>query len=171
MNEVVERFNRELESAKCRVNITAPSSLWVEWDHCRIEQVVINILTNAVKYGEGKPIDIEVAENEGYAYISFKDHGIGIAPKDQSRIFNRFERAVSNSHISGLGLGLYIVTQVLSAHFGDISVDSTLGKGSTFKLSLPLQIPNSTLPQEPHVTSTEIPVQKTIEKSPSRKMI
>jgi signal transduction histidine kinase len=95
-------------------------------------------LSNAVKYGEGKPIEVHIYHAGKFAIIKIKDHGIGISRENQERIFKQFERAVSHHSISGLGLGLYIVKNIVDAHGGKITVSSELGLGSTFAVILPL---------------------------------
>jgi len=137
--DITDRFSNELLSAGSELRLNIPEGLLVHWDRLRIEQVIINLLGNAIKYGAGKPVTISVNSNEGRVQISIQDEGIGIAKKDQNRIFGRFERAVSNSYFAGLGLGLYIVTQILEAHGGNIRVESELQQGSTFIVDLPLQ--------------------------------
>jgi signal transduction histidine kinase len=109
-----------------------------QWDRIRLEQVVMNILSNAMKYGEGKPIRIVVETDGDTAVLAVSDRGIGIAPKDQQRIFDRFERAVSVNHYGGLGLGLFIAKQLVEAMGGTIGVESTEGRGATFTVKLPL---------------------------------
>jgi signal transduction histidine kinase len=140
LTEIIERFRDQLAVAECRVDVHQSGPLMVRWDRLRIEQVIVNLLVNALKYGPGKPISIELNKTDDRALLSFRDHGIGIAKEDQSRIFGRFERAVSGSHFGGLGLGLYIVTQILSAHGGDIGVESEQGAGSRFTVSLPFTV-------------------------------
>lgn len=108
------------------------------WDRHRLEQVVINLLTNAIKYGEGKPVDIETRVEGSTAKFIVKDYGKGIDKKFHSRIFQRFERAESRHGISGLGLGLYISEKIVAAHGGRITVESELGKGSIFTVELPI---------------------------------
>ena len=110
------------------------------WDRFRIEQVVTNLLTNAMRYGAGKPISIEVLSSDRRASIIVRDQGRGIAEENHERIFHRFERAVPGTEISGLGLGLYIVSQILEAHQGSIRVESTLDQGAAFIVDLPVQI-------------------------------
>lgn len=122
------------------------------WDRMRIEQVVTNLMTNALKYGQGNPITVRVTADEETATVSVEDHGIGIASQDQERIFGRFERAVSSSHYGGLGLGLFIVRQVVEAMGGRITVASQLGKGATFTLRLPRRPPPRPAPIEPAPT-------------------
>ena len=107
------------------------------WDKLRIEQVITNLLTNAIRYGEGKPIKISMSTEQGRAVVVIKDQGIGIAKEDLKRIFQRFERA-TGTEASGLGLGLYIVSQIIQAHKGFINVESHPGRGSVFTIDLPL---------------------------------
>jgi signal transduction histidine kinase len=107
------------------------------WDRARLEQVVTNLLSNAVKYGRGQPIEVAVMGADDRARLVVRDQGIGIAPEHLSRIFERFERAVSAHNYGGLGLGLYIVRQIVEAHGGAIHVTSTPGEGSTFVVDLP----------------------------------
>lgn len=108
------------------------------WDISRIEQVVMNLVSNAIKYGNKKPIEVIVSKNDNWAIIQIVDQGLGIASADQSRIFQRFERAIDSFSISGLGLGLFICKEIMLRHGGDIKVESKLGEGSTFTLRLPL---------------------------------
>jgi signal transduction histidine kinase len=108
------------------------------WDRIRLECVVANLVSNAVKFGEGKPIRISVSCDGSVARIVVTDQGIGIAPEEQARIFEKFERAVSDRHYGGFGLGLWVVRQIVEAHGGSIRVASEAGKGSTFAVNLPL---------------------------------
>jgi len=108
-----------------------------EWDEFRLEQVVVNLLTNALRYGGGKPILVELRQLPGFAAIRVSDHGVGIAAEDRGRVFEQFVRVGDRMRTPGLGLGLYITKQLVEAHGGTISVDSTLGEGSTFSVALP----------------------------------
>jgi PAS domain S-box-containing protein len=137
LHEVTSRFSEQLEIAGCALELRGPDKLPVHWDQFRTEQVILNLLTNAVRYAPGKPVIIEVSAHQGMVELTVLDHGIGIAKEDQARIFRRFERAVSSNHFGGLGLGLYIVAQILDAQGGGISVDSNPGEGSKFIVSLP----------------------------------
>jgi signal transduction histidine kinase len=111
------------------------------WDRSRIEQVVSNLVANALKYGGGRPVAVEVGAADGKARLTVRDEGIGIPVDQQARIFERFERAVSSRHFGGLGLGLYIVRQIVDSHGGHIEVESEPDAGSTFTVTLPLQPP------------------------------
>lgn len=104
----------------------------------RIEQVVSNVINNAIRYGQGKPISISVTKHETHVTISVKDQGIGISKDDLNRIFQRFERGGYSKEITGLGLGLFICEQIVVAHGGHIRVESKLHEGSTFHIDLPL---------------------------------
>ncbi|MDC3953096.1 sensor histidine kinase [Polyangium jinanense] len=137
VHDVVTRFGREAEDAGCLVAFHHDKPIWGTWDRLRIEQVVTNLLGNALKYGRGKPIEIELEADEGTARLTVRDHGVGIAPEDQGKIFERFERAVSNQSFGGLGLGLWIVRQIVETHGGTVRVESAPGVGSTFRVELP----------------------------------
>jgi signal transduction histidine kinase len=139
VKDLVEQTSEQFVASHCSVKVNAATPIIGNWDRFRIEQVVMNLLTNAMRYGCSKPILIEVTATASHARISVSDHGVGIEIKDLERIFERFERAVSGNEISGLGLGLYITKQILEAHQGSIRVESTLGLGSTFVVELPLR--------------------------------
>lgn len=109
------------------------------WDRFRIEQALTNLLTNAIRYGNNKTVTIKTAVENNMAKICVIDHGIGIEKENIDKIFERFERAgMSASEVSGLGLGLFITSQIIKAHGGSIRVESEFGKGSTFIVELPL---------------------------------
>jgi signal transduction histidine kinase len=115
------------------------------WDRMRIDQIVSNLLSNALKYGENKPIEITLDRHDDRARIQVRDRGVGIAAADLSRIFERFERAAAK-HVGGFGLGLWIVRQVVDALGGSIGVESRLGAGSVFTVELPLEPPGRDVP-------------------------
>jgi signal transduction histidine kinase len=121
------------------IRVEAPSLLQGRWDRLRLEQVIVNLLTNAVKFGERNPIEVTIERCGDLARIEVRDKGIGIPPEDHERIFGRVERAVPAEHYGGLGIGLYIAEQIVHAHGGTISVESAPGEGSTFTVELPLQ--------------------------------
>jgi two-component system, LuxR family, sensor kinase FixL len=108
-----------------------------KWDRMRLEQVITNLLTNAIKFGQGNVITVEVDGDADRARLAVRDRGIGIARDDQQRVFQRFERAVPAQHFGGLGLGLYIARQIVEAHGGTIQLESAPGSGTTFLVELP----------------------------------
>ncbi|MGE0872220.1 MAG: ATP-binding protein [Kofleriaceae bacterium] len=134
--EVVERFGDEARRAGCEVKLEVVSTPG-RWDRVRIEQVITNLVSNAIKYGAHRPIDITV-QKSAVAQLIVRDRGIGIAEQDRARIFDRFERVVAPQHYGGLGLGLYITREIVEAHGGEIAVDGKPGEGTTFTVSLPL---------------------------------
>jgi signal transduction histidine kinase len=141
VREAAVRASDAASEAGSELSVDAPEPLPLSCDPARLDQVVSNLLSNAVKYGRGRPIRVSVRQVDGRGRIEVEDRGIGIAPDDLGRVFERFERAVSVRHYGGLGLGLWIVRRLVEAHGGTIHVRSTLGEGSTFTIDLPLASP------------------------------
>jgi signal transduction histidine kinase len=137
VRDVVVQFEFDLERSRCPLQIRGDTAVVGVWDRSRLEQVVTNLLANAIKFGAGRPITITISKEAGSARLAVTDQGIGIAPDQQARIFERFGRAVSVRHYGGLGLGLYICRRIAEAHGGSIRVESGQGVGSTFVLELP----------------------------------
>jgi PAS domain S-box-containing protein len=133
---VVEDLREEAQRVGSEIITSGEGSLEVMCDPRRMEQVVSNILSNAIKYGAGKPIRIVVKSSGDDAVISVADKGIGIAPEDLARIFGRFQRASTQSY-GGFGLGLYVARRILEAHGGEICAETTPGRGSTFFAAIP----------------------------------
>ncbi|WP_437490218.1 ATP-binding protein [Sorangium sp. So ce1014] len=149
VRQVVSRFHEggEIAESGSRVTVSADDDAAGNWDRLRLEQVVDNLVSNALKYGQGKPLEIAVTSTDSMATFTIADHGIGIAPEHVGRIFGRFERAVSARHYGGLGMGLYITKQLVEALDGSIEVSSVPGEGSTFKVTLPLAGPGASGPR------------------------
>lgn len=139
--DVLERFEPDLEWARCALTFRAPASIIGNWDRTRIDQVLTNLISNAIKYGHGAPIEVELAATAFGARISVADHGVGIPPDAHARVFEKFERAAEGSRVTGLGLGLWIVRSIVEASGGLISLDSQPGRGSTFVVDLPSSPP------------------------------
>jgi signal transduction histidine kinase len=139
--EIVERHASELARAGSEVSFETDGRTVGEWDPSRLDQVISNLLSNAIKYGCGRPIDIRVIGDGERVTLSMRDRGIGVPPESQAKIFQRFERAVSERNYGGLGLGLWIVREIVQAHGGSVRFESTPGSGSTFFVDLPCSAP------------------------------
>ncbi len=137
VKEVVERFSEDFKRAHCNLSLDIISGVQCFCDRYRIEQVITNLITNAIKYGSENPVKVSVFQEGSNAIFTVKDSGMGIAKEKHAKIFERFERAISSTNISGLGLGLYISKQIIDAHQGKIEVDSDINQGATFRVSLP----------------------------------
>ncbi|MND83219.1 Signal transduction histidine-protein kinase BarA [compost metagenome] len=135
---LIENFEAQAAAAESRIEFEAGVPLAGVWDEFRIEQVVANLLTNALRYGAKSPVQVRTFEQGGMACVEVRDHGIGISEHNQQRIFQQFERVASSQSSAGLGLGLYISEQIVLAHGGGISVHSVEGEGATFTVCLPL---------------------------------
>jgi PAS domain S-box-containing protein len=141
VREVVERHSEQAAEAGSRILLEAAPGVEGMWDRLRLERVVTNLLSNALKFGRGKPVEVRLAQSDGLARLTVRDHGVGIPPEAQRRIFERFEREKSAGRHAGFGLGLYIVRQLVEAHGGSIRVESTPGEGATFTVELPRTSP------------------------------
>jgi signal transduction histidine kinase len=139
--DVVGRSKEDAARAGCVVTLRADQPVLGNWDRLRMEQIVTNLLTNALKFGAGKPVEVSVSADGSRARVAVRDHGIGIPRDDIARIFERYERSSTAKRYGGLGLGLYIVSQIVAAHGGNVHVESTPGEGSLFTVELPLQPP------------------------------
>lgn len=138
VNEVIDRFCPENDERYCVIHKKVQEGVFIYGDRFRMEQVLTNLITNAIKYGKGEPVSLLLEEKAHQAVVKVIDQGVGIAEENQDRIFQRFERAISSNEISGLGLGLYIVSHILEMHRGSIKVESQLGEGATFIVTLPM---------------------------------
>ncbi|WNG27705.1 response regulator [Cystobacter fuscus] len=135
----VAQMREELARQECTLSLESEASLPGQLDATRLGQLLRNLLSNAARYGAGKPVLVRLRREGRHARLDVVDHGMGVKPEHQERIFNRFERAVSARHFGGLGLGLWVSRQVVEAHGGSISVTDTPGGGATFTVKLPLQ--------------------------------
>jgi signal transduction histidine kinase len=140
VEEVAARMGPELAKAHCALSLKLERSLGGHWDRSRLDQVLTNLLSNAMKYGQGLPIEVQATATPEGVCLRVRDEGIGISSEDQARIFERFERAVPERHYGGLGLGLWIVKQIVHQLGGRIRVESEQGRGSTFTVDLPLRM-------------------------------
>ncbi len=139
VREVAERFEPELAGSGSLLTLTLPSETPGRWDRLRLDQVLTNLVSNALKYGRGNPIQVELSGTDAQVRLDVRDGGIGIAPEHLPQLFHRFERAAPGRAYEGVGLGLWIVRQVVEAMGGNISVHSEPGVGSTFSVLLPRQ--------------------------------
>jgi PAS domain S-box-containing protein len=138
VTEALERFSEVASNAKCEVRVTAPSGIRTLIDKFRLDEAIGNVISNAIKYGEGKPVSLDLKAKDGKATIVVQDRGIGIPMEDLSRIFGRFERTTISRNYGGLGLGLYIAKQVIEQHDGSIRAENRPGGGARIVIELPL---------------------------------
>ncbi len=131
-------FESELAAASCALRLRADEPVIGLWDRFRVEQIVGNVLANAIRYGAGAPIELSVRADGSIATIEVRDRGIGIAPSDRARIFERFERASPRAHRGALGIGLWLAKRLTTAMDGTIEVESEPGEGALFRIRLPM---------------------------------
>ena len=139
VEEICRSFEPEAQFASCELVTRLPPKLEGRWDRLAAEQIVANLVSNAIKYGAGSRVEVFLTESApGLATIQVSDQGPGIAAQDLDRIFERFQRAVEpGERRSGFGIGLWLVRSLVEAHGGTIKVDSKPGVGSTFTVHLP----------------------------------
>ena len=137
--QICDRFTELAKSSGSTLTVLEEQRIMGDWDSDRLDEIISNLISNAIKYGEGKPILITISyePSSASAKISVKDHGKGIAEAEYKTIFQKFTRIGISKTIEGSGLGLYIVKQLVEAHGGTVAVSSELGKGSTFTILLP----------------------------------
>ena len=137
VRDVLSGFEAELAVSECEVHFERSAPLIGSWDRMRLEQVCRNLLSNAIRYGAGRPIDIRTDGDEFFAVLEIRDHGAGIDKQHQQRIFERFERGHAERRGGGFGVGLWVVKSICSAMGGTVSVDSEVGQGAQFVVILP----------------------------------
>ena len=135
---VADEFAAAALHAGVAIEVTAPPSCTGLWDRMAVEQVVDNLVSNALKYAGRAPVHLTLAAENGQVVIEVRDHGKGIAAKDRDRIFERFERAIDQSEYrSGFGVGLWVVGQLVDAMRGSIEIEDAPGDGALFRVRLP----------------------------------
>ena len=137
-HEVAERLEGLRSSSASTLELRAPEPVVGRFDRLRVEAILTNLLVNAFKFGEGRPVVVTLVRKDSCAQLTVRDHGIGIDAADQARLFQRFERAVSDRHYGGFGIGLWLVRQFVEAHGGTIQLESAPGQGSIFTVELPI---------------------------------
>jgi PAS domain S-box-containing protein len=138
-HQVVARFEPELDASKMAVAVQAAGPVVGRWDRTRLDQVITNLLSNAIKYGRGKPVEIAVeAVRPGFARLSVRDYGVGITSADQGQLFRPFRRLHAEQRFGGFGLGLFIVSEIVRAHGGEVRIESEAEQGARFTVELPM---------------------------------
>jgi len=137
IHDVVASFEAELAVARCDARIMTPSSVMGWWDRLRLDQICRNLVSNAVRFGAGHPIDVIVSADDDDVTLMVRDYGIGIPPHKQQVIFERFERGPETTRSGGFGVGLWVVRNLCTAMGGTIAVESSVGNGATFTVTLP----------------------------------
>ncbi len=139
VGEIIESYRAEAAFNRSTLHTHLPATLLGRWERLSMEQIVSNLISNAIKFGAGHPIDITVQPVQDSVRLLVQDRGIGIADADQQRIFGRFERlAPGAAHPAGAGVGLWLVRGLVEAHGGNIRVHSAAGQGALFEVVLPL---------------------------------
>jgi signal transduction histidine kinase len=148
LREVGERLRDTATQAGCELSLKIEGSLTGTWDRLRVEQVLNNLLSNAIKYAAKSPIEVSLAQEGETAVLEVRDRGPGISETAMPRIFERFERGAAMRHYGGLGLGLYVVQEIVKAHNGMVTAQNRPGGGACFTVRLPIA-PSQSLQQEP----------------------
>lgn len=155
VKNVIESFSERLTQENYSVDLQLEEAVSGKWDKVRIEQVITNLVSNAIKYGNHKPITIIVKNHGSKALLQVIDQGIGIPADQHQRIFARFERGSQVDKVKGLGIGLYITQQIITAHGGTIAITSKTDSGSKFTVELPTNNPLSNTVNEAPTLDTQ----------------
>jgi signal transduction histidine kinase len=137
VRDVVSSMERELTAAQSELHVRVEERVIGRWDRLRLEQIITNLVSNAIRYGLGNPIEISVEGRGSSAILSVRDRGLGIPREEQEIIFQRLERGASVRQTGGFGIGLWVVRKLCAALGGNVEVVSTPGEGSTFTVTLP----------------------------------
>jgi signal transduction histidine kinase len=141
VDDAVHAFAETARRAGSDLVLSTRGSVVGQWDPVRLEQMVANLLDNAIKFGDHKPIRIDVEATDGKARLSIRDEGHGISEQDEEYVFDRYWRAKNSWNVGGLGLGLYVVRAIAEAHGGHVTFERNPSGGSTFVLELPVATP------------------------------
>jgi len=140
---IVQRYEVTAAHQRCRLAHDIAEGICGAWDPLAVEQVVENLLSNALKFGQGKPVVLRFWSADGAAWVEVRDQGVGMSPDQQRRIFGRFEQIMTNHRGVGFGIGLWVANRLAAAMNGRITVSSRLGEGSTFTVMFPLALPDT----------------------------
>jgi signal transduction histidine kinase len=138
--KIIDDNAAALARARCEARLNASRPVVVAGDRERLKQAITNLLQNAMKYGAGAPIDVTVvaAPSSQQAIVAVRDHGVGIAPSEHTRVFEKYGRGSGARVQPGVGLGLWLARRLVEAHGGALLLESELGHGATFTIELPL---------------------------------
>ena len=139
IDDVIERLADDAKSAHCTITRVGAHPLRGRWDRSRLDQVLVRLVRNAIRFGAGKPVRIDCLDLAEHVSVAVADQGIGIDPANQEHMFERFGRGASSKRFAGLGLGLWLVREIVQKMGGSIRVKSALGEGATFTVELPRQ--------------------------------
>jgi PAS domain S-box-containing protein len=146
--EVLDRLRGQADAAGCTLRLDAHDRVTGNFDRFRLDQLLVNLLTNAIKYAPGTTVDLVIRSDSGRVAITVRDGGPGVPPEMRDRIFERFERGGNSMNVGGLGLGLYITREIVRGHRGSIRVHSSAdGPGAAFRVDLPTDLPVSAAPE------------------------
>jgi signal transduction histidine kinase len=138
VSDVTLAFSGTAAAAGSSLVFTGDEQVIGRVDPVRLEQVLGNLIDNAIKFGMGNPIEVGLSKRDGTAFISVTDHGPGIPAEEQEAIFHRYRRGSTAAGLGGLGLGLHVVREIVESHGGKVRVEAHPGSGSTFTVELPL---------------------------------
>jgi len=138
VRSVVTRMSLEAQAAGSTLESQVQDGIVGRWDALAFEQIADNLVSNAIKYGEGRPIRIELSAHDGIATLKVRDQGMGISPENLDRVFERFERAVRRGQASGFGIGLWLVGRLTQEMGGTIGIQSAVGEGTAISVDLPM---------------------------------
>jgi signal transduction histidine kinase len=126
-----------IEHSRCELRVSVSQPQTGFWDPMRLEQVIWNLVSNALKYGAGTAVDVTISGDQETATFSITDHGIGIAPEEHDLVFRKFERLSEHTKHTGFGIGLWLVKRNVDAMGGSIALASKVGAGTTITVTIP----------------------------------